>query len=257
MTSSGESAFFSTFQTPMQNPRSSAGFTLIEMLVVIAIIATLAAFAVPALTNALARGQMTGTMNNARQLFIAAQQMALDGAANSDPNYGWPGGYEDVQTLEDYATRLVNNDYLKAGDLQKLLNAPGVACSVTSSSGGGGGGGATSTTVDITGRPALKVYKIVETDGSNTLFATSNNYTYNQALPQTGATSAPYADKGFVVVRKGGDAAVLRKNQATVSGFSSPQNFQSTVGMKTGDQEGSPTAGDGEVTLTGPSAGGT
>ena len=43
-----------------------AGFTLIEMLVVIAIIATIAAFAVPALTSAMAKGQMTGTMNNAR-----------------------------------------------------------------------------------------------------------------------------------------------------------------------------------------------
>ncbi len=48
-----------------------AGFTLIELLVVIAIIAALAAFAVPALTSALTRGQMTGTLNNARQFYLA------------------------------------------------------------------------------------------------------------------------------------------------------------------------------------------
>ena len=66
--------------------RSQSAFTLIEMLVVISIIAVLAAFAVPALTSALTKGQMTGTMNNGRQLYLAAQQMALDGAANSDPN---------------------------------------------------------------------------------------------------------------------------------------------------------------------------
>src|SRR3954462_2428987 len=98
--------------------RSQSAFTLIEMLVVISIIAVLAAFAVPALTSALTKGQMTGTMNNGRQLYLAAQQMALDGAANSDPNLGWPGDYAagTVVTLADYANKLVTNDYLKPGD---------------------------------------------------------------------------------------------------------------------------------------------
>src|SRR6058998_516584 len=112
--------------------RSQSAFTLIEMLVVISIIAVLAAFAVPALTSALTRGQMTGTMNNARQLYLAAQQMALDGAANSDPALAWPGDYASgVATLADYCNILVTNDYLKPGDVQKLLNAPGTSCVVT------------------------------------------------------------------------------------------------------------------------------
>src|SRR3984893_1081432 len=86
---------------------TSAGFTLIEMLVVIAIIATIAAFAVPALTSALTRGQMTGTMNNARQLYLAGYQMALDGVTNSDANYAWPGDYSSgADTLQDYCTKL-------------------------------------------------------------------------------------------------------------------------------------------------------
>ena len=71
--------------------RLQSAFTLIEMLVVISIIAILAAFAVPALTSALTKGQMTGTMNNGRQLYLAAQQMSLDGSANSDPTLSWPG----------------------------------------------------------------------------------------------------------------------------------------------------------------------
>ena len=37
-------------------------------------------------TSALTKGQMTGTLNNGRQLYLATQQMALDGAANSDPD---------------------------------------------------------------------------------------------------------------------------------------------------------------------------
>jgi len=66
-----------------------SAFTLIELLVVIAIIATIAAFAVPALTSALTRGQMTGTMNNARQLYLAGYQMSLDGTTNSDATLAW------------------------------------------------------------------------------------------------------------------------------------------------------------------------
>ena len=97
--------------------RSQSAFTLIEMLVVISIIAVLAAFAVPALTSALTKGQMTGTMNNGRQLYLAAQQMALDGAANSDPNLVWPGDDADYRNGHAItAIRLVANDYLKPGD---------------------------------------------------------------------------------------------------------------------------------------------
>ena len=112
----------------------TAAFTLIELLVVISIIAILAALAVPALTNALTKGQMTGTMNNARQLYLAGFQMATDGAANSDPNYSWPGDGAPTapSSLADYCTKLVQNDYLKAGDLQKILNAPGATYAVTS-----------------------------------------------------------------------------------------------------------------------------
>ena len=55
-----------------QNKQILLSITLIELLVVIAIIAILAAFALPALTKARNKAQMIGTMNNARQLYIAA-----------------------------------------------------------------------------------------------------------------------------------------------------------------------------------------
>src|SRR5437763_7576302 len=120
--------------------RSQSAFTLIEMLVVISIIAVLAAFAVPALTSALTKGQMTGTMNNARQLYLAGYQMALDGSANADANLGWPGDYSSgVTNLETYVQKLVQNDYLKASDLSKILSAPGATCTAT-----GTGSGSTS-----------------------------------------------------------------------------------------------------------------
>src|SRR5207248_1405949 len=116
---------------PLMKSRLQSAFTLIEMLVVISIIAILAAFAVPALTSALTKGQMTGTMNNGRQMYLAAQQMALDGSANSDPNLVWPGDDPaGLGTLNNYMTRLVQQNYLKPGDVQKLLSGPGASAAV-------------------------------------------------------------------------------------------------------------------------------
>lgn len=210
-------------------------FTLIELLVVIAIIATIAAFAVPALTSALTKGQMTGTMNNARQFYLAGYQMALDGSTNSDANLAWPGDYASgVTTLKDYVEKLVQNDYLKASDLPKILSAPGATCTATSS------GTGSSTTVTLSGTSGLKVYPATSADASNVIFAVTSNYTYNTDLTTTGA---PYGDKGFVVMRKAGDAAVLRRNNAKATSGQEAA-FESLVGKKPGEAQGTVSGGD-------------
>jgi len=232
--------------------KASAAFTLIEMLVVISIIVVLASFAVPAVISGLTKGQMVGTLNNARQLFLAGQQMALDGATNSDPNFGWPGdlssaaagapaGGGKISTLLEYCNRLAQNDYLKSGDLQKILNAPGTSCSVTGESDG---------SVTVVGRPSLKVYKVQEVDASNTIFAVTNNYTYNTVLDNK---LAPYGDKGFIVMRKGGDASTYKKNQATATNYGNdPRKFESAVGKLPSQADGTAAAGDGDKLLTNP-----
>src|SRR6266480_1024358 len=211
--------------------RSQSAFTLIEMLVVISIIAVLAAFAVPALTSALTKGQMTGTMNNGRQMYLAAQQMALDGAANSDPNLVFPGDDATILTVSDYMTRLVANDYLKPGDVQKLLNGPGTNATVTYAAG-------PPPTVTMGGAtPALKIFKVTDANSSNVVFIESNNYTYDTTL--TGVTTNPFGDKGFIVQRKGGDASILRKNNAVAgAGAAAQAVFQSTVGKQVSDPDG-------------------
>jgi prepilin-type N-terminal cleavage/methylation domain-containing protein len=219
----------------MKTETSPRAFTLIELLVVIAIIATIAAFAVPALTSALTKGQMTGTMNNARQLYLAGYQMTLDGAANSDANLAWPGDYSTgVTTLQDYCTKLVQNDYLKASDLPKILSAPGASCTATGSS-------STPTTVTLSGTSGLKVYPVTSADASNVIFAVTSNYTYNTAF--TSSPSNPYGDKGFVVIRKGGDGSVLRKNNATATSGQEAA-FESSVGKKPGEAQGTVSPGD-------------
>ncbi len=216
----------------MRKNKPSA-FTLIELLVVIAIIAVLASFAVPAITSALTKGQLVGTVNNARQYYLAGYQMALDGNVNADINYQWPGDYTApaIASLEVYSSKLVTNQYLKTGDLAKLLSGPGAIVGAT---------GATDpttgvTTVTLTGTPGLKVYELKDGDSANTIFAVSNNYIYNTALT---ATTSPFGDKGFVVIRKGGDCLSLRKNNALAANYPNASAFQSAVGKLTGDVDG-------------------
>src|SRR5438552_5426076 len=102
-----------------------SAFTLIELLVVIAIIAILAALAVPALTSALKKAQMTGTMNNAHQLYLAAFSMANDGTATGDASSAWPGdlivsGQLTASSLVNYCNSfLLTKGYLKSGDFLK------------------------------------------------------------------------------------------------------------------------------------------
>jgi prepilin-type N-terminal cleavage/methylation domain-containing protein len=227
----------------MKTLRQSA-FTLIEMLVVISIIAILAAFAVPALTSALTKGQMTGTMNNGRQMYLAAQQMALDGSANSDPSLVWPGDdTANLGTMNNYMTRLVQQNYLKVGDVQKLLSGPGASAAVTSN------GQGNQTTVTVGGTAAFKIYPVADADASNVVFCVSRNYTYNTQLTptQNNQPNNPFGDKGFVVQRKGGDASILRPNNAIDNG-NIPQ-FESQVGKKPGEAQGTATQGDPGGTL--------
>jgi prepilin-type N-terminal cleavage/methylation domain-containing protein len=219
----------------------SSAFTLIELLVVIAIIAILAALAVPALTSALAKAQMSGTMNNGRQLYLAQFQMSNDGAASGDPGLAWPAdepgapGPAVPATLAAYVDILVTKGYLKVGDLSKLLNAPGASCTVTPG-----------TPVTLAGKSALKVWLVSDAYPSNTIYATSRNYDYDTAL---NSPDVPYGDKGFIVIKKGGDAGVFRSSQAVDTGWPNGSAFQSAVGFKPGNADGTPTAGDLAGTL--------
>ena len=58
---------------------------------------------------------------------------------------------------------------------------------------------------------AFKIYRVKDGDGANAVFAATQNFTYGQDLD---TTKDPYKDKGFVVVRKGGDGAAYKKPQA-------------------------------------------
>lgn len=180
-------------------PNSLRAFTLIELLVVISIIAILAALAIPAVTGALTRGQMTGSLNNARQLYIATQTMAID-AFQTGEGAGWPGDNVIGGDWNKYLTELTNGKYLTVADLRKICSAPGVQQPA-----------GTDTLPTVSG---LAVFAVLDSSPSDAIFSSTANWTGFQALnPQ----SVPFGDKGFVVFRKGGDGSVYQSRQATNS----------------------------------------
>ena len=221
----------------IKTTKSSSAFTLVEFLVVIAIIAILAALLVPVLTSALSKAQMTGTMNNARQLYLAQFQMSNDGSATNDATSAWPGDLAAAPAdLVAYANILCGKGYLRAGDAIKMFNAPGASftATVTNVNGADSLSGAT-------GTAALKVWGVKDGDPATTVFCTTHNYVYDTAL--TNGT-VPYGTKGFITVRKGGDASVFRVGQATTAGWADPTSFQNSVGFKPGNDVGDPTPDD-------------
>ncbi|MFM8719790.1 MAG: type II secretion system protein [Chthoniobacterales bacterium] len=185
--------------------RALRGFTLIELLVVISIIAILASLAIPAVTGALARGQMTQTLSNMKQLHLVAQTMALDATTTGDTNVGWPGDLP-AKTWAGWVTNAVPG-YIKTNDMAKVLSAPGITVPATAT--------LSSLQPGVAGGRAVLMYQVSETNnGAAVLFSSSNFTNSSSGGTALSASSLPYGDKGFIVFRRGGDGAILQTRQA-------------------------------------------
>lgn len=184
-------------------------FTLIELLVVISIIAILASLSLPAITGALARGQMSQSLSNMKQLHLVAQQIALDGQTAGDTNLAWPGDLPTATKNWAGWAGIVTNGYMTAADLAKMCTAPSVTANSNTI--------VSDSTVGST--RAVILYGVSDTNDSAAILFTTSNFT-NRATPVAPiAAGKPYGTKGFVVFRKGGDGLVLQNNQATNTNF--------------------------------------
>ncbi len=72
------------------NPRK-AGFTLVEIMIVVAIIGLLASIAIPNFVRARSRAQTDGCLNNLRQIDAAKQQWALENGKSPADTPAWIG----------------------------------------------------------------------------------------------------------------------------------------------------------------------
>jgi len=185
----------------MNLPNKRHGFTLIELLVVISIIGILASLAIPAVSGALTKGQMTQTLNNVRQLHLATQTMDLDNTA-AGVGGGFPGTEnENMAGYTEWIEELQEGKYLTKGDLKKLLSAERVAADESLSVGSIG----------------LNLYDTTDTTGldadeseSALPFLSTKNWdgTAPSVAPEAGVQ--PYGNKGIVVMRRGGEGSILQ-----------------------------------------------
>jgi type IV pilus assembly protein PilA len=93
--------------------KSTKGFTLVEIMIVVVIIGLLAAMAIPAFQKVRQSSQDKAVLNNARQLAAAADQYFLENGVSSVTQGSLVGSTNYVKTLN-----LVANETYPAGFTQ-------------------------------------------------------------------------------------------------------------------------------------------
>jgi len=73
----------------MQMKQGQQGFTLIELMIVVAIIGILAAIAIPQYQDYIARSQVSRVMSETGSIRTAVENCMMNGIIEADCNFGW------------------------------------------------------------------------------------------------------------------------------------------------------------------------
>lgn len=189
-------------KTKMKNRQ---GFTLIEMLVVIAIIALLAAILVPAVTGALENANRTRALANGRSIFQQIFAADLDDVLHATEDY-WPSAthVENFTTSTAYFVWLMDEDREVLKRDFAMFSATGIpafsgdgdlvaANNTWTVTKGANKGSSSSTPFLVTRNIDVAVTALIKSE--------------DEIIPK----GVPYQDRALVVIRTGGGGEALQK----------------------------------------------
>lgn len=116
----------------MRKIKNSKGFTLMEMLIVVAIIAILVAIAIPTFTSSLEKAREAADLANIRSAYAEAMVKYLDGSlttegVTSEKLTQTKEGWETSTSVPSYLTNVGSMKVIKNKAVKVTVNDEGVA----------------------------------------------------------------------------------------------------------------------------------